>query len=141
MRKILVTSSAIDALLHRVAMSVGWLFLVTTFVIVFDVVTRKVGYQLPSFGSTRVQELEWYLHTAIFSFWLGLSYVRNAHVRIDILLTTLSPRRQAWTELLGCIFLALPYCIMAIYFSVDFTWIAFVDNEMSPSTNGLHRCS
>jgi TRAP-type mannitol/chloroaromatic compound transport system permease small subunit len=33
--------------------------------------------------------------------------------------------------------LPFPYCLLAIYFSADFTWEAWVDNEASPSSNGL----
>jgi TRAP-type mannitol/chloroaromatic compound transport system permease small subunit len=137
MDRMLATSDAINKFLERVAMAAGWLFLVLTAVIVFDVLSRKFGFQLPGMGSTRLQELEWHLHTALFSFWLGVGYIKNAHVRIDILVANLSPRKQAWTELAGCVLFALPYCVLAIYFSLDFTWIAWVDNEGSPSANGL----
>ena len=137
MDRLLVTSDAINALLMRIAMTAGWLFVVCTAVIVFDVLSRKFGFQVPGFGSTRLQELEWHLHTAIFTFWLGAAYIKNAHVRIDVLLADANPRTLAIIELLGCLIFAIPYCVIAIYFSVDFTWISFVDNESSPSANGL----
>jgi TRAP-type mannitol/chloroaromatic compound transport system permease small subunit len=35
------------------------------------------------------------------------------------------------------LFFAIPYCLLALYFSADFTWEAWVDNEASPSSNGL----
>jgi len=135
--RLLNTSHAIEALLGRVAMAVGWLFLVCTAVIIFDVLSRKFGFQIPGLGSTRLQELEWHLHTALFSFWLGVGYIRNSHVRIDVALTKASPRTHAWIELLGCLAFAIPYTLIAIYFSFDFAWISFVDNEHSASANGL----
>jgi TRAP-type mannitol/chloroaromatic compound transport system permease small subunit len=137
MDRLLVVSNAINAVLDRVAMAVGWLFLVLTAVIVFDVLSRKFGFQLPAMGSTRLQELEWHLHTALFSFWLGIGYIKNSHVRIDIALSKASRRTIAIIELLGCLCFAIPYCVIAIYFSFDFTWIAFIDGESSPSANGL----
>ena len=137
MDRLLAISDAINALLGRIAMAVGWLFLACTAVIVFDVLSRKFGFQLPGMGSTRLQELEWQLHTAIFSFWLALGYIKNAHVRIDIALTHAKPHTRALIELAGCLGFAVPYCLIAIYFSLDFTWIAFVDNESSASANGL----
>ena len=70
MEKLLAASDRINVVLDRVAMAVGWLFLVLTAVIVFDVLSRKWGFQLPGMGSTRLQELEWHLHTALFSFWV-----------------------------------------------------------------------
>jgi TRAP-type mannitol/chloroaromatic compound transport system permease small subunit len=104
---------------------------------VFDVLTRKFGFQLPQLGSTRLQELEWHLHTALFSFWLGTAYLKNAHVRIDILVTNTSPRKLAWIEFLGVLVFALPYCLVAIYFSYDFFNTAWQFNESSDSATGL----
>jgi TRAP-type mannitol/chloroaromatic compound transport system permease small subunit len=135
--RLLEASQGIDVLLGRIAMAAGWLFLVCTAVIIFDVLSRKFGFQIPGLGSTRLQELEWHLHTALFSFWLGVGYIRNSHVRIDVALTKASPRTHAWIELLGCLVFAIPYCLIAIYFSLDFAWISFVDNEHSASANGL----
>ena len=77
MESMLNVSDRINRLLDRVSGAVGWLFLVTMIVIAFDVLTRKFGYQMPGMGSTRLQELEWHLHTALFSFWLGAAYIHN----------------------------------------------------------------
>jgi TRAP-type mannitol/chloroaromatic compound transport system permease small subunit len=137
MDRLLAISDAVNAVLGKIATATGWLFLVCTAVIVFDVLSRKFGFQVPGMGSTRLQELEWQVHTAIFCFWLGFAYIRNAHVRIDIAVTQAKPRTRALIELGGCLGFAVPYCLIAIYFSLDFTWIAFVDNESSPSANGL----
>ena len=137
MEKLLAASAAIERALHRVAMAAGWLFVACTVVIVFDVITRKFGFQLPGMGSTRLQELEWHLHTALFSFWLGIAYLKNAHVRIDIAVANSGPRTQTWIELLGVVVFALPYCLIAIYFSYDFTSIAWAWNESSDSATGL----
>src|SRR5918997_6776991 len=125
MDRLLSAARTIERLLHGIAMAAGWLFIVCTVVIVFDVLTRKFGFQIPGMGSTRLQELEWHLHTALFSFWLGTAYLKNAHVRIDIATAPARPRTQAWIEFLGVLVFALPYCLIAIYFSYDFTRIAW----------------
>jgi len=137
MNGMLAASEAIERLVAQIALAAGWLFLVCTGVIVFDVVTRKFGYQLPDFGSTRLQELEWHLHAAIFSLWLGMAYVKNAHVRIDVALRGASLRTQAWLELAGCVAFALPYCLVGLYFSAEYAWIAWIYNEASISASGL----
>lgn len=137
MEKLLSTSKAIERGLYVLAMAVGWLFVATVAVIVIDVLTRKLGYQIPELGSTRLQELEWHLHTALFCFWLGMAYLRNAHVRIDIL-TALRPQRtRALIEFIGVLVFAVPYCLVAIYFSYDFTQNAWQFNEASDSATGL----
>jgi TRAP-type mannitol/chloroaromatic compound transport system permease small subunit len=137
MDRLLSASRAIERLLHAISMASGWLFVVCTVVILFDVLTRKFGFQIPEMGSTRLQELEWHLHTALFSFWLGTAYLKNAHVRIDIVVANTAPRRLAWIELLGLLAFALPYCLVAIYFSYDFTRTAWIFNEYSDSATGL----
>ncbi len=137
MERLLAASDAIDRVLVRIGMAAGWLFVVCTVVICFDVLSRKFGYQIPGMGSTRLQELEWHLHTALFCFWLGAAYVKNAHVRIDIAIAAAKPRTQAWIEFVGCLIFAIPYCLIAIYFSTDFTWIALSQNESSDSATGL----
>ncbi|MFN0317633.1 MAG: TRAP transporter small permease subunit [Burkholderiales bacterium] len=137
MDRLLEVSNAIGAVLEKIAAAVGWLFLVATAVIIFDVLSRKFGFQIPGMGSTRLQELEWHLHTALFSFWIGMGYIRNTHVRIDVATTNAKPRTHAMLELLGCLIFALPYTLVAIYFAADFAWISFVDMEGSESANGL----
>ena len=137
MERMLAFSDAVDGVLYRIAMLVGWLFVACTIVIAFDVLSRKFGFQMPGLGSTRLQELEWHMHTALFSFWLGIAYVKNAHVRIDIAFINASAPTHVWAEFLGCVIFAIPYLIFAIYFSVDFTWISWVDMEGSASSNGL----
>jgi TRAP-type mannitol/chloroaromatic compound transport system permease small subunit len=135
--KLLAAAAAIERTLYRVSMAAGWLFIVCTVVIVFDVLTRKFGFQIPGMGSTRLQELEWHLHTALFCFWLGTAYLKNAHVRIDILVSGASERRRAWIEFLGVVVFAIPYCLVAIYFSYDFFHTAWQFNEYSDSATGL----
>jgi len=137
MDRLLSAARAIERLLYAISMAAGWLFVVCTVVILFDVLTRKFGFQLPGFGSTRLQELEWHLHTALFSFWLGSAYLKNAHVRIDIAVAGAGPRRLAWIELFGVLASAVPYCLIAIYFSYDFFHTAWAFNEYSDSATGL----
>jgi TRAP-type mannitol/chloroaromatic compound transport system permease small subunit len=137
MEGLLAISDRINAIVQRIAYASGWLFLVATAIIIFDVLSRKFGFQIPGFGSTRLQELEWHVHTALFSFWLGMGYIRNTHVRVDVAASNARPRTQAWIEFLGCILFAIPYCLIAIYFAFDFAAVAFIDNEGSESANGL----
>jgi TRAP-type mannitol/chloroaromatic compound transport system permease small subunit len=137
LERLLAASAAIERTLYRVSMAAGWLFIACTVVIVFDVLTRKFGFQIPAMGSTRLQELEWHLHTALFCFWLGTAYLKNAHVRIDILVSGAPARRRAWIEFLGVVVFAIPYCLIAIYFSYDFFHTAWQFNEYSDSATGL----
>jgi TRAP-type mannitol/chloroaromatic compound transport system permease small subunit len=137
MKFMLALSGAIDGLLERIARITGWLFFVLVGVIVWDVITRKLGFQIPGFGSTPIQELEWHLHGALFLFWLGYAYVRNVHVRIDVFTANLAPRKAAWLELFGIFAFAIPYTLVALYFSFLFAQTSFIQNESSNAPNGL----
>lgn len=137
MRRLLALCDAIDRTLAAAGRAAGWLFLAATAVICVDVATRKFGYQVPGFGSTRLQELEWHLHAALFSLWLGAAYVRNAHVRIDTAVSRLGARALAWLEIAGCVVFALPFCLVALRYGVEFAWTAWVRGEASVSPSGL----
>jgi TRAP-type mannitol/chloroaromatic compound transport system permease small subunit len=137
MGKLLAASRVIDGALSRVASVSGWLFVALTFVIVVDVVTRRYGYQLPNFGSTRLQELEGHLHAALFSFWLGFAYIRNAHVRIDVAVARLNSRTRALIELCGCILFSLPFTLTALDYGTLYAWVSYATGEHSVSLSGL----
>jgi TRAP-type mannitol/chloroaromatic compound transport system permease small subunit len=121
----------------RIGMAAGWLFVVNTVVICLDVVTRKFGIQLPGLGSTRLQELEWQFHMALFMLWIGAAYVRNAHVRIDLAVSQCAPRTRAWIEFACLLLFALPYCLVLLNYGADFAWKAWAGGEGSESATGL----
>jgi len=141
LRGLLSVSNAIDRILGSIARSFGWGFLVLAIVIGFDVVSRKFGFQLNLFGldlgSTRLQELEWHLHSFVFLTWIGYCYIINAHVRIDVFTGGLSERTQAWLELFGIVVFALPYVIVAMPHAWEFFHRAWEQNEASAAPNGL----
>jgi len=137
---LLSISNTLDGVLAGIAKLFGWCFLLLTFVIVLDVVTRKFGVQLfigTDLGSTRLQEMEWHLHAFLFLTWIGYCYTQNAHVRIDVFTGGLSQRKQAWLELLGCIIFALPYILVALPHAWEFFIRAWEQNEASAAPNGL----
>ena len=115
------------------------------FVTMWDVVMRKIGglqvILVETFGrpfeSTVLQELEWHFHTALFTLVLGYSYVRNRHVRVDLIREKLTFRSQAWIELLGVSLFMIPYCLIVGYFALTFAWDSLLLMEKSASTVGL----
>lgn len=137
MTPLLKVSDAIDAGLARIGAWVNWLFVVITVVIVFDVLSRKFHFQIPAFGSTKLQELEWHLHGTLFVLWLGYGYVRGAHVRIDVVSGALRERTRDWIEWLGCLFFAIPYGAVVLFYAWTFFSQSFAQNERSSAPNGL----
>jgi TRAP-type mannitol/chloroaromatic compound transport system permease small subunit len=137
MDALLKISEGLRRLLEWIALASGWLLVVMACVTTFDVLARKAGMQLPY---TKLQELEWHFHAAIFSLWMGYCYTINAHPRVDSFTEGLTYRKRAWMELFGCLILALPYVTLVAYFSIDFVARSYALGEQSDSTVGLtHR--
>lgn len=138
--------------LSRLVIAIGqlakWLVLPLVAITVWDVITRKLvvlqQLQVSLVGnlmnSTKLQEMEWHLHTALFALCLGFGYLRNAHVRIDIVSEKLRSRTRAWIEFLGCLVFLIPYTCVVIYFGYDFAVTSFVQGEISSALIGVpHR--
>jgi TRAP-type mannitol/chloroaromatic compound transport system permease small subunit len=92
-----------------------------------------------SLSSNRWVEGQWYLFSAVFLLGAADTLRQGAHVRVDVLFARLSPRCQAWIELLGGVFLLLPFCGFALWTA----WPAVLESirvrETSPDPQGLLR--
>jgi TRAP-type mannitol/chloroaromatic compound transport system permease small subunit len=134
---LLKLAESLRRLLEVIALASGWLLVVMAGVTCFDVIARKFGMQLPY---TKLQELEWHFHAAIFSLWMGYCYTINAHPRVDTFTEGAPLRTKAWIEFFGCVLLALPYVALVAYYSLDFVASSYALGEQSDSTVGLtHR--
>src|SRR3712207_6718344 len=137
MDALLRISEGLRRMLEVVARASSWLLVVMAAVTCFDVLARKTGLPAPL---TKLQELEWHFHTALFSLWMGYGYTINAHPRVDSYTETLTLRRRAWIELAGCLLFALPYVALVAYYSLGYVASSYAIGEQSDSTVGLtHR--
>ena len=123
--------------LERAVVLIGkiaaWFGVALILITVFDVVSRKYFV----LGSTKLQELEWHFHTVLFMLCLGFCYLRDGHVRIDLVREQLPLRVRWWIEVFGCLLFLLPYCALILWFSVDFVWDSYIGHETSNSATGL----
>jgi TRAP-type mannitol/chloroaromatic compound transport system permease small subunit len=127
-------SDAIKALLERIAFISGWLLVVLASITCIDVFSRKLGIPIPL---TKMQELEWHCHAALFSFWMGYNCTINAHPRVDSYTETLKYRTKAWIEFWGCIIFALPFMYVVLQHGTDFFLTSYYQGENSENPNGL----
>ena len=133
MERLASLSGFLDRLVVRVGRIAAWFAVALMVVILFDVVTRRFLV----LGSTKLQELEWHLHTVLFALCLGFAYIKDTHVRIDLVRERLSQRVQWWLELLGCVLFLIPFCLVVIYFGIDWWHRSFALDEGSGSATGL----
>ncbi len=137
----LAMSRGLDAIVVALGKFGAWIMVPLVLVILIDIIlVRKLGVELPFFTSTKLQELEWHLHTVIFALGFGFAYIANAHVRVDLVREKLKPRRQQWIEVVGCVMLMVPYCGLVLMVTVEFAARSYDQGEVSPAMTGLsHR--
>lgn len=135
MRVLLAFARLIDYLNEYVGRAVAWLVLVAVLVSAGNALMRYAF----SMSSNAWLEIQWYLFSAIFLLAAGWTLKRNAHVRIDVLTARLSPRAQAWIEILGGIFFLLPMAVLILYLSWPMFMQSYVGHEISGDAGGLVR--
>jgi TRAP-type mannitol/chloroaromatic compound transport system, small permease component len=123
----------IDALNDRIGRSVYWLVLAMVLLSAGNAIVRKVF----DWSSNSLLEGQWYLFSAVFLLCAGYALLRNEHVRIDIVAGRLSPKAQAWIDILGTIFFLMPMAILIMSLSWPYFMRALTQHEISGSAGGL----
>ncbi len=116
-----------------VGRAISWLALALVLTQFSVVVLRYVF----STGSIGLQESVWYMHGLIFLLGAGFTLANDDHVRMDVIYRNVSRRARAWIDLLGSVFLLLPFCAAMIWFSMTFVTSAWAVKESSPEVSGL----
>ncbi len=88
-------------------------------------------------SSAAFYELEWHVFSFIFLIGAGWTLRHDRHVRVDILYSKSTPRVQAALDIIGVLFLLLPFCVAMMVSSLPYALIAFESGEASPDTGGL----
>ena len=147
MGSLLGLAAVFDRISRGVGKFASWLILPLIFLIMFDVITRKIDYIKEhsaditiNYGfsvSFILQDLQWHVHGALLLLTFGFGYLANAHVRVDIFREGLSRRRQVWVETFGLIICAIPFLLLMIWFSWKMTSASWAQWEGSESQVGL----
>ena len=150
--KILIKiSTKLEKFLEFVGKIGAWLAIPLIAIITFDIISRKFFYEEvlaiatilkieEYITSTKLQEMEWHLHAALFLLALGYAYLKNSHVRIEVIRESFSTKLKCILEILGVLIFVLPYTGLIIYFGLDFVSRSYQMNEISAAQTGLsHR--
>ena len=135
MRALLAFSRLIDYANECVGRAVAWLVLAAVLISAGNA-TARYAFNL---SSNAWLEVQWYLYSAIFLLAAGWTLKRNAHVRIDIVASRLSPRSQAWIDIFGALFFLLPMALVILYFSWPMFLQSWTGHEISSDAGGLVR--
>jgi TRAP-type mannitol/chloroaromatic compound transport system permease small subunit len=88
-------------------------------------------------GSIWLQESILYFHAALFLLAAAWTLREGAHVRIDVFYADASPRVKAWVDLLGTLFLLLPFAFAILWFSLPYVTRSWEILERSREASGL----
>lgn len=82
-------------------------------------------------------ELVLAMHGATFLAAMAYTLLAGEQVRVDVFYTRFSPRRKAWVDLLGSLFLLTPICLALMGFAWSFVANSWSLHEASSEYGGL----
>ena len=135
MNLLLRLSRSIDIVNERIGRSSAWLTLAA---VIICTVNALVRYTL-NMSSNAWLEVQWYLNAGTFLLIAAYTLKRNDHIRIDALYGHLSPRTQAWIDIVGAIVALIPVSLIIIWYSLPTLANSWEINEYSSDAGGLIR--
>ena len=133
MTPLLSLSRLIDGMSNLIGRAMMWFLLATTLISASNAIIRKVF----NISSNAFLEIQWYLFGLIFLSCGGYTFLRNEHVRIDLISSRFSGRGQAWIDIFGILFFLMPMAVGILVLSWPVFMQALQSSEMSNSAGGL----
>jgi len=135
MRRWLALSRGIDALNEKFGWVADWLVLLSCTISAANAFSRYAF----SISSNAWLEIQWYMFGALVL--LGASYTlkKNEHVRVDIVYSNISTRKQIWVDIVGGLLFMLPATIILAYLSWPVFYNSWMQGEVSTNAGGLVR--
>jgi TRAP-type mannitol/chloroaromatic compound transport system permease small subunit len=132
---LLSISRYIDAVNKGLGVVANWLVLLSCLISAGNAFSRYAF----SISSNAWLEIQWYMFGALVL--LGASYTldKNEHVRVDIIYSNISTRRQIWVDIFGGILFLLPATLILAYLSWPVFHNSWVQGEVSTNAGGLLR--
>jgi len=126
-------ADGIDRFIQRIGMSVAWVYVLLVLVIMLQVILRK-GF---SSGLIMLEELQWHLYAVGVMFGLSYAQTTNSHIRVDLFYSHFRAKTKHLIEILGILFLVLPFVAIVFMHSLDFVADSWRINEHSSAPSGL----
>ena len=124
--------SFLTSIVTAITTKTAWINLLVMFTILVQV-TLRYGFHA---GEAWVDEFIWHLY-AFFMFGLSYAITTDSHIRVDIVHMKFTKKKQRIIEVLGIIFLIMPFTIIIFDHSIGWVHHSFVANEFSENTTGL----
>lgn len=125
----------VDGLNEHIGRVVAW-FTLGCVLVCFTVVVLRYIFAI---GMVWLQELYVWQHAVVLMVGAGYTLLRGGHVKVDIFYGRLSPRRQAWINILGFTFFLMPFAAVVAWYSQQFilsSW-TLLEGSRNESAGGL----
>jgi len=127
---VVVVVKFIDAVNERVGRATSWVML---FLVVVTFVSVVFRYLFDTGWIWMADLIQW-PHGMAFMLAAGYTLLHEGHVRVDIFYSNASPRKKAWTDLIGTAVFLLPWVIYVAWVmfpAVAFSW-KFLEASANP---------
>ena len=131
---ILKAISSFFDLINKITGSICAFFAASMVLVVLGVVVLRYGF---SISFIWMQEAYVWLHAYIFMMGSGYTYLSNEHVRIDVFYRGASVKYKSIVDILGNLFLLIPFIFVIWKFSFPFIARSWSMNEVSREVGGL----
>jgi TRAP-type mannitol/chloroaromatic compound transport system permease small subunit len=124
--------SFLTSIVTAITTKTAWINILVMFTILVQV-TLRYGFHA---GEAWVDEFIWHLY-AFFMFGLSYAITTDSHIRVDIVHMKFTKKKQRIIEVLGIVFLIMPFTIIIFDHSIGWVHHSFMANEFSENTTGL----
>ena len=126
-------SRVIDAISERVGKVAGWAIFAAVLVSTVNALVRfTFNYSKNSF-----LEAQWYLFGFVILLGSAYTFLRNEHIRIDIISSRLAASTRHWIDIFGHVVILIPFCLLMTWLGTIFFLRSFASGEISSSAGGL----
>jgi TRAP-type mannitol/chloroaromatic compound transport system permease small subunit len=117
----------IDRLNERTGRFSKWIVILLTLILVYEVILRYL-FNAPTVWAF---DISYMLGGSFFTLGMGYTLLKNAHVRIDILASKLSPRTQARLDAALTVLVFFPAYGLLLYHLVPYVYDSWATGEKS----------
>src|SRR5262245_1052999 len=122
----------VDNINSRVGIFAAWLIFLSVIICALTAILRyAIGI-----GYIWMQELYVACFAISFTLIAGYAYMKDQHVRVDIVSGKMTRRQKAWSEIIGFIIFLLPWLVIMGISSMDFVVPAWRIFEPSSQSGG-----
>ena len=132
MRPLLKFADAVDWLDEQVGQTLKWLVLFASLISAGNALMRYTIH----YSSNAFLEIQWYMFGAMFLLAAGYALKHGEHVRVDVFFSKMSPRTQAWVDVVGTILFLMPMAVIIAWLSIPMVVNSFHIQEHSSTPAG-----